>query len=222
MAYPVMSTSVPWSLVKNGFKKTPRFNTVTQKTAAARGRSAFALMPYAEWSFEVDLAFVTGGEAVANSVLQSFLGCYLACCAGGNFFLFTDPNDSAVATTQGVMLNVTPGATTPMGQVGDGASNAFQLARSIGQSVDVLQNVNITQLLVNGVATTAYSISATGIVTFNVGNTPPANATLTWSGTFQYLCQFSEDTIQDLARVSRNASGFLWSASAVKFESVTL
>lgn len=218
MSYPVMSTTVPWSLVKGGFKKTPRFNSLVQKTAAGRGTSTLALIPYPEWCFEVDLNCVLGGESIAGSVLQSFLGCYIAACGGGSFFLFTDPNDSAVTTAAGIMLNVTPGAAIPMGQAGNGSSTQFQLARSIGQGVDILQNVNITQVKVNGTVTAAYSVSSTGVVTFT---TAPANgATITWAGTFQYLCRFDSDTLQDLARVNKNSSGFLWSCSSIKFESV--
>jgi uncharacterized protein (TIGR02217 family) len=211
-----MSTSVPWSLVKSGFKKTPHFNTVTQKTAAGRGRSSFSLQPYATWDFELDLNYVLGGEAVAGSVLQSFLGCYLACCGGGSFFLFTDPNDNTV--TQGTALNVTPSAATPMGQSGDGTSTQFQLARLIGAGVDILQNVTLTQVRINGAATTAYSVNSTGVLTFTAA--PPTGATITWSGTFRYLCQFSDDTLKDLARVTKNSSGFLWSCSSIAFEGI--
>jgi hypothetical protein len=219
MSYPVMSTSVPWSLVKSGFKKTPHFNTVVQKTAAGRGTSTFSLQPYATWDFEVDLSYVAGGEAVAGSVLQSFLSCYLQTSGGAGFFLFTDPNDSAVSLSQGIALNVTPGAASPMGQAGDGTSTQFQLARLIGLGVDILQNVSVTTLQVNGVTKalgTDYSISATGVLTFTVATA--AAATIAWAGTFQYLCKFVEDTLKDLARVSKNSGGFLWECSAIQFE----
>src|ERR1700733_9077399 len=144
MSYPVMSTSIPWSLIKGGYKKTPNFNTVVQPTAASRGDAAFSLKPYATWLFEIDLAYVLGGESIAASLLQSFLGTFMACCGRANYFLFTDPNDNAVTTAQGVMLNVTAGAASPMGQAGDGSSTTFQLARTIGQAVDVIQNMSGT------------------------------------------------------------------------------
>jgi hypothetical protein len=218
MSYPVMSTSVPWSLVKGGFKKTPHFESIPQKAAAGRGLSTLALMPYPTWDFDLDLNMVLGGEAIAGSVLQSFLGCYMACCGGGAFFLFTDPNDNAVAAGIGVMLNVTPGAATPMGQLGDGVSTQFQLARTVGQGLDILQNTAITQVKVNGTPTSAYSVSATGVITFTTA--PAASATITWSGSFQYLCKFKDDTLKDLARVNKNTSGFLWSCSSIQFESI--
>jgi hypothetical protein len=214
--YPTMSTEVPWSLVKSGFKKSPHFNTQTQKPAAGRGRTSISFMPYATWDFELDINYVLGGEAVQWSVLQRFLGCYMACCGAGGFFWFTDPNDNAIED-QSTMLNVTPGANAPMGQKGDGASTQFQLARLIDQGVDVIQNAVNPVLFVNGSAVTG-TVGPTGVVVFD--SAPPVNAVLTWQGSFLYLCQFNEDTLKDLARVSKNSGGFLWSCSSIAFESV--
>lgn len=211
-----MSTSIPWSLVKSGFKKTPHFNTQTQKPVNGRGRSSISLMPYPTWDFEVDLNYVAGGEAVAGSVLQSFLGLYMATCGGGGFWVFTDPNDNNVSQVEGVLLNVTPGA-APMGQLGDGVSQQFQLARTIGQGVDILQNA-LAEVYVNGMPA-AGSLGTTGVFTFNTA--PPAGAMLSWDGTFTYLCQFTDDSLKDLARVTKNVdAGFLWVCSSIAFESV--
>jgi len=217
MAYVEMNTGIPWSLVKGGFKKTPRFNTLSQKTAAGRGSSSVSLMPYPGWDFEVDLNLVPGGESQRFSVLQWFLGCYIATCGGGAYFLFTDPNDNAVDDQeQSVLLNVTPGADSPMGRTGDGTSTAFQLARLIDQGVDVLQNVSNVEVFVNGVLTDA-AISDTGVATF--ATAPADNAALTWNGAFRYLCQFTDDRLSGLARESKNSGGFLWSCSSITFES---
>lgn len=216
MSYPAMSTSVPWSLVQSGFHKTPHGNNVRTKTGAGR-RSGYTLMPYPTWDFKLDLSFIDGAENAA-SVLQDFLGCYIETHCGGTFFLFTDPNDSAVTLAQGVMLNVLPGAAVPMGQTGDGVSTTFQVARTIGTGVDILQNVTISAVQINGTPTTAYTISDEGLITFT--SAPAADAVLTWSGTFRYLCQFTDDTVDDLARVSKNSGGFLWSCSSIAFESV--
>lgn len=217
-----MNTAVPWSLVKSGFHKTPHFNSMVQTTAAGRGRSSLSLQPYATWDFDLDLNLVLGGESVQYSVLSQFLGCFMASCGRGGFFLFTDPNDNSVddtglSTPQSCMLNVTPGTTNPMAMTGDGTSTQFQLARWIDQGVDILQQVSNVIVYVNGTSTTA-TVNATGVVTFS---TAPANlAVLTWSGSFQYLCQFTDDTLKDLARVSKNSSGWLWSCGSVAFESV--
>ena len=215
MSYPAMSTSVPWSLVKSGFHKAPTFEGASLVNKAVTGhRTALSLKPYATWNFEVDLNYVQGGEAVQGSVLQSFLGLFLATCGGAGFFLFTDPNDSTVTTAQGCLLNTTPGAANPMGSVGDGVSTQFQLARTIAQGTDILQQVSSVVVNVNGTATTV--TQSNGVVTFS--SAPAIGAVLTWAGSFQYLCQFTEDTLKDLARVSKNSTGFLWSCGAIDFE----
>ena len=222
MSYPVMSTSIPWSLVKSGFKKTPHFSTITQKMASGR-RSTLSVMPYPTWDFAVDLNYILGGEAIAGSVLQSFLGCYMACAGSAGFFLFTDPNDNTVSQNEGVLLNVTQGAAAPMGLVGDGISQVFQLARAIGDPAgigavgyDIIQNA-AAEFYAGGIVNTG-TVSPTGVVTFDTA--PPAGTPLTWDGSFQYLCQFTDDTLKDLARVSKNTNGFLWSCSSIAFESV--
>lgn len=221
MSYPIMNPAIPWSLVKSGFHKTPHFESVKQPTAGGRGRTAISLQPYATWDFEVDLNSVCGGESALYSLVQSFIGLFMATCGGAGFFLFTDPNDNCVDNSAGLgdqslLLNVTPGA-APMGTVGDGVSTQFQFARSIGQGVDILQNVSNAVIFVNG-SVTAFTASTTGVVTF--ATAPPVNAVFSWQGNFQYLCQFTDDTLKDLARVSKNNSGFLWSCSSVAFESV--
>jgi len=224
MSYPVMNANIPWSLIKKGFGKTPHFNTLTQKSASGRGTSSISLQPYATWDFEVDLNMVDGGEAVRYSTVQQFLGLFMKCCGSGGFFLFTDPNDNSVQNPTngdpytGILLNVTPGAAAPMGQTGDGVSTQFQYARNIDIGVDILQNiVGGAQIYVDGVPTAA-ATSATGVATFA---TPPAiGAPITWEGNFQYLCQFTDDTIKGLARVNKNCGGYLWSASSVAFTSV--
>lgn len=222
MTYPAMSTSVPWSLVKSGFHKGPHFSSLVQTPAAGRGRSSLSLQPYATWDFDLDLNLVQGGESIQYSVLSQFLGCFMACCGRGGFFLFTDPNDNSVddtglTTPQSCMLNVMPGCAAPMGQSGDGVSTQFQLARVIDQGIDILQQVSNVVVFIDGVPT-AVAVGTTGVITFSAA--PVFGAALTWSGSFQYLCQFTDDTLKDLARVSKNTNGWLWSCGSVAFESV--
>lgn len=231
MSYPVMDMCVPWSLVKGGFRKGPKFNSLVQPTAAGRGTSSLSIQPYATWMFDLDLNMVEGGEFVQYSILQKFLGCFMVTAGRGGFFLFTDPGDNSVddtglTTPQSCMLNVTPGALAPMGTpnntIGDGTSTIFQLARMVDQGVDILQQVSNVQVFVNGTpridesGTPLYTV-LNGVVTFNIA--PADEAVLTWSGSFQYLCQFTEDTLKDLARVSKNSTGYLWSCGNVTFDS---
>jgi hypothetical protein len=214
MSYPSLSTSVKFALTKSGFKKTPHFNSLTQTPAAGRGRSSIALMPYATWDFEVEL------PPIGKTLLNAFLGCYLQTCGGGGFFLFTDPNDNTVDDTDSRLLNVTSGAVAPMGTQGDGTSTQYQLARDINGGTDVIQIAAVTHVKVNGSIVSA-SVSSTGVVTF--ASAPEDGAALSWAGTFQYLCQFKDDTLADLAAVNKNsADGILWTCASIAFESVLL
>jgi uncharacterized protein (TIGR02217 family) len=134
-------------------------------------------------------------------------------------FLFTDPQDNTVTQSTGIMLNVTAGAGTPMGQTGDGASTKFQLARLIGGSgVDVIQNLNgsIT-VKVNGSTVVPASVSSTGVVTFTAA--PASFANLTWSGSFYFLCRLDADTLDSTRSFTTNSGIDQWDFASIKFSS---
>lgn len=212
---------MPW-VRQAGFHKTPHFNTITMKPAAGRGIVTASVCPYCTWDFEVSLSLAIGSEADSASILNSFLGMFLQCQGATGFFLFTDPQDNAISQANGAMLNVTPGAANPMSPLGDGNSTQFQLARYIGNGFDIIQNVNGTPtLFVNGEETSEYSVNSTGVISFV--SAPPADATLQWSGNFYFLCQFSEDTLKDLARMFQYGGSLvdsLWNCGDIKFSSV--
>lgn len=215
MSTPIIAVSI--SLAK-GLKKTPVWNTVLQKVAAGRGNSAVSLAPYPVWEFELDMDHITGNEAAATSVIAQFLGVYMQTQGSAGLFLFVDPQDSTVTQNTGVMLNVTPGAASPMSQIGDGVSTQFQLSRLIGASgVDIIQNLNGAIVAkVNG-STAAQSVSSTGVVTFSVA---PANgATITWAGSFYFLCRFDSDSLDAVREFTRNTGTDNWSINSIKFAS---
>ncbi len=221
MSYPICPANMPWVRAA-GFHKTPHFNTITMKPAAGRGVVTASVCPFATWDFEVSLSLAVGSEADSASILNAFLGMFLQCQGATGFFLFTDPQDNLLSQANGTMLNVTPGAANPMTNLGDGSSTQFQLARYIGNGFDIIQNVNGTPTLyVNGSLVTDYSVSSTGVITFV--SAPPADATLQWGGQFYFLCQFSEDTLKDLARMFQYGSSLvdsLWDCGSIKFSSV--
>lgn len=212
---------MPW-IRAEGFHKTPHFNTITMKPAAGRGVVTASLAPYATWDFQLALSLFIGSEAEAESLVAQWIGLFLQTQGATGFFFFQDPNDNAISVSNGTMLNVTPGAAAPMGNQGDGSSVMYQLARYIGGGFDIIQNVNGTpSLYVNGTYTSAYSVSSTGVITFETA--PPLDATLQWGGNFYFLCQFQEDTLKDLARFYQNggnAQEALWDCGDVRFSSV--
>lgn len=222
MSYPLMP-ALPLSMAK-GLKKSPHFNSVIQPNAASKGASSVGIMPYPTWQFEFDMDAVTGNEALANSTIASFLGTYMVCQGRNSLFNFTDPQDNNISTS-GIMLNVTAGAASPMGRTGDGVSTKFQLARTIGSGVDIIQNLNgAITLKVNGSTVSNYTISSTGVVTFTPTGSPavaaPANgATLTWSGNFYFLCRFDEDTVDLVRSFTTNSGTDQWHGSSIKFSS---
>lgn len=230
MAYPIFPANV--QLARPAFKQTPHWNTITHKPAAGRGVVTASLVPFPTWDFEVSMVWSRGSLSTPLSVVAAFVDLYMQCYGAAGFFLFARPGDNVVAPSAGVMLNVTPGAANPMGTYGDGVSTQFQLARIIGPSglsFDIIQNLNGNPTLyVNGEPTYAYSISGTGVVTFNPSvYVPSPTDTLTWSGGFYYLCQFSEDTLSDLAQVGvlpdiADPALFdgLWMCGNIKFSSV--
>lgn len=220
MSYVIFPSVISPSMAK-GLKKTPNFNSVIQKVAAGRGNAAVSLKPYPTFDFEFDLDHIQGNEASASSVIAQFLGTMMACQGSANLFLFTDPQDSTVTYSTGGMLDVTAASATPMGVTGNGVSTQFQLARSIGGvAYHITQNITVTGLKVNGTlknAGTDYTVSSTGVVTFV--SAPASNAILTWQGTFQYLCRFSEDSVDAVREFTTNSGTDLWSVSSIKWSS---
>ena len=185
----------------SGVKKTPRFNTVKQSTAAGL-TSAIALMPFPAWDFEISMDNIKGRESF--DVVSKFLGIYMATCAGANTFLFSDPQDNAVTGAQ-------------FG-TGNGTAVAFQLSRNIYGMPDIIQNLNGTpKIYVNGTLTTPSSISTTGVVTFS--SAPANNAVLTWAGQFYFCVRFTEDTLDATRAFSINNGIDLWNIQGIKFAS---
>jgi hypothetical protein len=213
-------SALPISMAK-GIKKTMHFNSVVVKTAGQRGNAGVSLSPYPTYNFEFDMDAVQGNEAAATTATEVFKGVFAQTAGAAGLFLFTDPQDSAVSYTNSAMLDVTPGSTTPMAAVGNGVSTVFQLGRLIGGvAYDILQNVSITGLKVGATAKFSpgdYTVSSTGVVTF--ASAPGNNVTLTWVGTFQFLCRFAADEYDATRIYSTNSGTDLWDFAGIKFSS---
>lgn len=140
------------------------------------------------------------GALGSYSELETLEGFWLAQVAAGVAFSYTDPNDNAV-TAQGF-------------GVGDGSTRAFQLVRARGAFVEpVYLGTPVASpngIFINGTGTSAFTQSATGVITFT--SAPAAAAVLTWTGTFAWLCRFDDDSI-DLSGFMQGMS----SVAAVKF-----
>jgi hypothetical protein len=200
---------VPANLKQGGVgwpvKKAPLFRTIVQTPASMRGENRIALMPYPIWMFELSLEFIRGdfSAAQAASFLQSLVGFFMAVQGQFQDWLYSDPYDNSVTNMQ-------------FG-VGDGATTAFQIVRTIGGASDLIQNLSGTPTIkVNNVTTTPASIGSTGLVTFS--SAPASLATITWTGSFYFRCRFLDDTWADLEEFMN----LFWSLSTLKFKSVLL
>jgi hypothetical protein len=202
MSFYYTMPALPISMA-SGIKKTPVFNTVRQKSAAGYV-SALALQPYPTWQFEFSLDHIQGNESISSSILAKFFGTFMSTCGGASPFLFVDPQNSGVLTDQ-------------FG-TGNGTTTAFQLSRNINGAVDIVQfTIGSPLIYINGTLNTSWTISATGVITFS---SPPAvGAVLTWTGSFYYLCRFSEDTLDSTRSYTVNNGLDQWMIQGVKFQS---
>ncbi len=176
-------------------KRSPQWSTA--KLTALSGReSRIARWSYPVWQYVLPFEFLRSGSF---GEYESFVGFFNAVGGSANPWLFSDPLANSV-TAQGF-------------GTGDGATTTFQLVRSLGGYAEPVLSISGVTITINGTATTAFSIGANGIVTF--ATAPAMGAALAWSGSYQMVCRFDEDTVA----MSNTMSGF-WEAKEVKFTSV--
>ena len=158
------------------------------------------------WSYpryEYTLSYDVLRSDSVNLEFQTILDFYNARQGAFDSWLFNDPDDNtATAQTFGT---------------GDGATTAFQLARTLpgGGFSEPVKAVNtITQVTKNGTPTAAYTyVAATGVLTFTVA--PTAGQVLAWTGTYYWRCRFMDDTFN----LSKFANQF-WETKTLKFQSL--
>ncbi len=187
-----------------GIKKTPRFNTLLQETAALQGSVAVSLANYPVWDFKCDLPYISGRIDDPTSPIAALLGFIFKTKGKAGTFLFRDPRDNTVTSFQFA--------------TGDGSSKVFQLTRPIGNSgaVDIVQNLDGSPsiYLNSTLQTSGYTIDSNGIVTFT---TAPGNGVaIKWTGNFLFLCRMTEDTLADLKLFFEGK----WSVATFDFVSV--
>jgi hypothetical protein len=186
-----------WSVVK-----TPRFSTrVASHSSGREVRSSL----YAHALYEFELTFDGLDSSGANAglqaqSLQTLMGFWLAC--GGQFgpFLYVDPSDGFVANQ--------------VIAIGDGSTTNFTLGRAIGGYFEPVSYVtDVTSMIVAGIATTAFTLTAPNTITFA---TPPANGSpIAVSFSYAFQCRFLDDQV-----AFENFMSGLWRAKSLKFRQV--
>lgn len=124
-------------------------------------------------------------EEQQDSQLALLLGFMLSMRGQATAFLFTDPNDNTV--------------TAQILGAGNSANKDFQIVRTYGVAAAILtepvNNVNIiTGVYLDDVATTDYTVSATGLITFTTA--PTTGVVVTWTGSYYYRVRFMEDSYE--------------------------
>lgn len=172
-----MSTAVFPSLLGLGFSvfRTPMWSTLRQQSASGK-RLALGLWssPIYQW----DLTFDVLRSDPVNAEWQQVVGFFNARQGRLDTFLFTDPDDNAVAAQ---LLGV-----------GDGVTTVFQLIRTLGGFVEPVNAPNVVSAVyLNGVAQSggSYSVDpATGLLTFT--SAPGSGVTITADFTYYFRCEF--------------------------------
>lgn len=157
---------------------------------------------YPTYGFEVSFAdpgFLRSGAAYLE--YQQLAGFFNSLAGGVGLFQYLYPDDS-VATQQ-------------VFGAGNGSTMAFQLTRTFGGFTEPVFLVAISQIRLNGIATTGYTVDSYGKVTF--GAPPAGGVILDWSGTFYWPCRFDEDTV-DFSNIMLN----LYELRSLKFSSEKL
>lgn len=188
--------------VKFDNTKTPTFMTLIQEAVSGK-ENRLGLRQYPKWEFSLSYEILR--DSVAFNELETFGGFFLQMRGQLDSFLYSDPQDNAVADQN-------------FG-TGNGTTTAFQLSRLWGVFSEPVQNVNaITNIKKAGVAVTAgsgYTVSSTGLITFA---TAPANgAALTWTGSFYYRCRFTQDA-SEYSQFMQN----LWELKRLSFVGSTM
>lgn len=165
--------------------------------ATSRQRSVSGKVTTLGWYsypyYRYELQFSVLRSAAAFLEWQELLAFYNSTNGGTLQWLYNDPDDNT--------------ATANVIGAGDGSTVAFQLLRTLTGTTrtwsdPVFHPLGTPALFDNGVAIPGanYAISTSGLVTFV---TPPvAGHTITWTGTFSWVCRFDEDML-DLSNFAR-------------------
>jgi uncharacterized protein (TIGR02217 family) len=160
-------------------------------------------VPRYQWSigFEMLRTGQIGADAFAE--LEILAGFYNGRFGRAYPFAYQDAADNA--------------ATAAIFATGDGTTYRFQLVRDLGGFVEPVRVPLAVSLFVDGIAINpaSYSIGSYGRVTFS--SPPAAGATLSWTGTFAWLCRFDDDKV-DFTNFMRG----YWSLDKLTFSSEIL
>lgn len=182
--------------------RSPLWKTLHQEAVSGRD-NPLQLWTYPRWRYMLPFSCL---RTESTRLTQQYVLAFYNSLGGSNgVFQYTDPDDKT--------------ATNQTFAVGDGTTRTFQLVRIMtgtGSSfVEPVLAATPTQVTVNGVPTASYSNNDGGTVTFAIA--PINGAVLRWTGTFNWLCRFDDDTIEFQKFLST-----YWSVAKLPFTTIKL
>ena len=165
--------------MKMELTRAPRFKTHIQSAVSGKETRA-AFMAFPLWDLTLSYEFLQSGYRGTD--LSQIIALFGQVKGAWDSFLLSVPDDNTV--------------TDHLIATGNG-SRSYQLMRSITASgftlTEPVTNVNtVTNVKVNGIAVSGYTVSSTGLLTLPV--TPATGAPITWSGSYYFRCRFANDT----------------------------
>jgi hypothetical protein len=187
--------------------KKPNWSTIVAPHVSGR-EVRYANYQYPIWDFELtfegltDLASPPGAYlGLGASSLQSLMGLFLQLQGQFGTFLYTDPTDDAV-TAQAIAT-------------GDGSTETFTLARSLGGFVEPVGWVtSVSNVYLNGVnQASGWSLTPPNILAF--ASAPGSGVAIAATFAYAFVCRFDDDDL-DFEQFVED----LWKLESLKFKSV--
>ena len=199
-------------------RKTPSYKTLLQTPANNTGELGVSLTQFPVWIFDLDLAWMRGDFSAGEigSIMQTIVGFFGQAQGRADTWLYFDPADNGsllkVVNSSALLSQLVPYSFG----TGDGVTKAFPMTRSVGGMLDLIQNFvsGFPLVYVNGVYTTAYTLSQSGIITFN--SAPGSGQSLVWYGQFYFRCRFMDDEWGELEAIVNQ----IWRNPKMRFKSV--
>jgi uncharacterized protein (TIGR02217 family) len=193
------------TLVGIGYPKTKEILTQSLINKAVSGKRAVV----AEWTYPIyritlPINYMKSSPiSGANQDWQAFTGFYKQLGGPALPFHWYDADDNS-ASNQSL-------------GIGDGATQVFRFARTLGGATEPIQDVTaVSQVTVNGTPTGGYTLITDpnwGFVYALSFTTPPgAGQSVAASFTYNWPCEFEEDGLE----MTKTAQYF-WSAKKIKF-----
>ncbi|MFZ0606856.1 MAG: DUF2460 domain-containing protein, partial [Xanthobacteraceae bacterium] len=190
--------------------KKPGFSTRVASHVSGR-EVRLALMSYPLYEFEASYSGLSSASSppaaqagLGTSSLQSLMGFFLQLLGQAGVFLYTDPDDNAVAAQ-----NI---------GVGDGVTQSFVMGRTLGGFNEPVCYVTaVNNVYLNGVNQGApgpgWALTSPNVLAF--ATAPGAGVAITADFTFAFQCRFLDDQLDFEEFMSS-----LWKLDSLKFRSI--